>query len=299
MRTPRAALREMQRRLEAIYPPMEARAMARRLAEHATGCPYYKLALDGATRLGDDALSVMGEGLSRLLAYEPLQYVLGESDFCGLTLRVSPAVLIPRPETEQLTMALRESYRGLSIRVADVCTGSGAIAVALAAALPGAYVEACDISVAALDVARENAERHGVNVRFEVRDVLSPDTFWPSGVWDLLVSNPPYVPASRAAMLSPSVARYEPREALYVPDDDPLLFYRTILQRAKCSLREGGMMAFEMDSEYAAQLAGLAKRIGYAAVEVANDLSGRSRYLLAADGAGKLRVAECRKLLEE
>lgn len=288
----------MQEVLEFIYPREEATAMARRLAEHCIGKPYYRLLLDTTTSINDAELWAIEASLARLLAYEPLQYVVGECEFCGLTLRVTPDVLIPRPETEQLAVALQKLYHGLSIRVADLCTGSGAIAISLAAALPRACVEACDVSSKALAVARENAARCNVKVHFAERDVLSPEIHWPRDAWDLLVSNPPYVPEDRERCLEPNVVRYEPREALYVPSSDPLLFYRAILRRGRGSLRAGGMMAFEIDSDFAEPLRVLAAAEGFHAVAIANDLAAKPRYLLAAIDAANAHVEACRMLLE-
>lgn len=282
-----------------IYPRQEARAIARRVAEHYLGKPYHLLLLDSATQISESTISKINAALDRLLRYEPLQYVLGESEFCGLTLRVTPAVLIPRPETEQLAMALQKLYRGHAMHAMDMCTGSGAIAIALASALPKSKVAACDVSEAALEVASENAARCGVEVEFRRQDILSEEAFWPINAWDLLVSNPPYVPESRASELSPNVTRYEPRGALYVPTEDPLIFYRTILQRGEKSLREGGMMAFEIDSDYADSLLRLAHGLGYATAAIANDLSGKPRFLLVAREAGNACVGVCKAILEE
>lgn len=297
-RTPRELLGDLQGALRTIYPEGEAQAIARRLVEARFHTPFYRFLLDGETPLEGAKLQGIGEDLARLLAHEPVQYVVGETGFCDLTLRVTPAVLIPRPETELLTLVLCRLYAQRAPHVLDVGTGSGAIAIALAKGLPYARVEAIDVSAEALAVARENAARHGVEVDFTEMDVLSPIVRWPEGAWNLVVSNPPYIPASREEQLAPNVSRYEPRGALYVPDDDPLLFYRAILQRAKSSLREGGMMAFEIDSDYNVQLFELAKREGYGAVEVLNDFAEKPRFLLAAVAEENGFVAEFKRILE-
>lgn len=291
-RAPRALFFEIQTALRAIYSLPEARALSCRLVEHVFRVPFHHFLLDADMEMSGEGLRRASEALARLLDYEPIQYVVGEAFFCDLPLRVTPAVLIPRPETELLTLALLRLYRGRAPRIADLGTGSGAIAVALAKGLPHARVEAFDVSSAALAIARENGERNAVAISFAEMDILSPRAQWPAEAWHLVVSNPPYIPASREVRLDLNVARYEPRLALYVPDDDPLIFYRAILQRGKLSLKAGGMMAFEIERDYAARLRELALRSGYGAVEVLDDFSGNPRFLVAAQEEGNAFVSE-------
>ena len=297
-KTPRAILHEVQRSLESIYPRSEAQAIAREVVEHTLGRPFHRILLDNSTEVPDAEREKLQAALRRLLAHEPVQYVVGATSFCDLSLHVTPAVLIPRPETELLTLALCKLYQGRAPRVADLGTGSGAIAITLAARLPYAQVEAFDISAEALAVAAENAARCGVRVDFSEMDILSPRFHWPKEAWHLIVSNPPYVPASREKELAPNVTRYEPRQALYVPDSDPLLFYRAILRQGKPSLREGGIMAFEIDCAFATPLEEQARNEGYESISIVDDFADKPRFLLAAKEQGNAFVQEFKRIVQ-
>jgi release factor glutamine methyltransferase len=184
-------------------------------------------------------------------------------------------VLIPRPETEELVRrVLTENVAGGDFRVLDIGTGSGAIAIALARAWPEAVVEAIDISPGALAVARENGQRNGVQVRFSACDILQEV---PSGQFDVIVSNPPYVRPSERAQMHPNVLDHEPGLALFVPEEDPLLFYRRIATVARDLLQPGGRLYFEINEAMGAEIARLLTRLGYTSVEIRTDLSGKER----------------------
>jgi release factor glutamine methyltransferase len=227
--------------------------------------------------------------LRRRAEGEPLQYVLGHADFFGLRLAVSPAVLIPRPETETLVQeALHVLAEGRRPRLLDVGTGSGCIALALASERPDADVHACDVSAGALAVARANADACGCSgVRFYRADVLA-EPFPRKGPadLDLLISNPPYVPDAEAEALPASVREHEPPTALFT-GDDPLRFYRALAHRAPRMLASGGRLLLEAHAPYAGAVAALLRERGLANVTVTEDAFGRERIVGAANGGGR------------
>lgn len=226
---------------------------------------------------------------------EPVQYVLGEADFCGVTLCVRPGVLIPRPETEELVRWIAEdgeSGQEGVVRVLDVCTGSGCVAVALARCFPGAEVEAWDVSEEALAVARQNVERCGVDVRLMRVDVLDEGDVARAmcgcgenvGGWDVMVSNPPYVCEAEAAEMEARVLEHEPGLALFVPDDDPLRFYRHIARVGVEALRVGGRLYFEINRRFGNQVVEMLQGMGYVGVELRQDFCGNDRMVKAIKG---------------
>ncbi len=220
--------------------------------------------------------------LARRLQREPLQYILGYTDFYGLRLRLTPAVLIPRPETEQVVEAALGLLQGRPApRVLDVGTGSGCIALVLKHERADAEVYACDVSPAALEVARANAEAHHLAVTFFLADVLASD--FPDRVpkpFDLIISNPPYVAADEASVLPPEVRDYEPHLALFV-GNDPLRFYRAIIDHAGAMLAPGGVLVFETHAHHAEAVCDLVAEVGFTQVQGAKDLAGLPRIVTA------------------
>jgi release factor glutamine methyltransferase len=217
--------------------------------------------------------------VDRRLAREPLQYITGHAAFHHIELAVSPGVLIPRPETEELVEAGLAFLTGLSRPwVLDVGTGSGAIALAIKAALPEAEVFGVDVSEEALTIAVKNAERLGLDVSFAAGDLLHPDFCETArGSFDLIVSNPPYVPASEADSLEPEVRDHEPGVALFVDDEDPLRFYRALAGHASRLLKPGGRLMTETHSEYGVGVPELFSDLGLVNARIDPDLSGRPR----------------------
>lgn len=259
--------------LQKVYPPGEARAVWRTLMDVRFGLSHADLLLGKDTELSATAQAELEILVARLLDGEPIQYVLGQADFCGRTFRVAPGVLIPRPETAELVQ-LVESGTG---RLLDVGTGSGCIAVTLA--LAGWNVTAIDISPRALEIARGNAEALGADVRFWYEDILHPT---PSDeLWDVIVSNPPYVTRSEQASMHRNVLHYEPHEALFVPDSDPLLFYRAVVDYARTHLSAGGSLYFEINSAYGPEMQQLLTEAGYTGVEILKDSDRKVRFAKA------------------
>ncbi len=267
-------------RLTPIYGANEGRAILRLLLETRFHLSWTEV-LSGALEEFNDAETKDLENLLRRLEWEePVQYILGEADFCGRNFIVAPGVLIPRLETEELVIRVSQECRGVK-KVLDIGTGSGCIALTLALGHPLWHVTALDISDDALRVARKNAERYSVgNVDFCKADILGRDSL-PAGPWDVIVSNPPYICEEERQMMSKNVLFYEPREALFVPDSDPLLFYLAIADYAKETLTPGGQLFFEINQRFGAETKALLTEQGFADVRVIKDQFANDRIVIA------------------
>lgn len=216
--------------------------------------------------------------IRRLHAHEPIQYILGEADFFGRVFGVSPAVLIPRPETEELVQQVMNFIQAAGIRspaILDVGAGSGCISITLAVGLPQARVFATDVSAGALAVATKNAERHKVYVNLSRHDILTEPL--PAQNFDVIVSNPPYITLQEKTAMKANVLAFEPHLALFVTGNDPLLFYRAIARKAKTALRQGGMLAFEINAGFGPDIAALLHAEGFNQVAIVKDLQGKDR----------------------
>lgn len=266
-------LRQTTQRLSAVYPAGEASALARMVMEDCFGLSLTDLMLDKDNELSSLQLQELQNITERLLQKEPIQYILGHTTFCGLSLLVAPGVLIPRPETQELVewicnenMLENRSKK----RVLDIGTGSGCIALTLAHR--GFAVEAWDISPEALRIAQSNADRLGLEVSFAKQNILQQDTSAKDNEqFDIIVSNPPYICRKEAEEMDSNVLDHEPQLALFVPDNDPLLFYRHIASFATRSLRSGGELYFEINRAYAEDTCNLLKQNGFADVEMKED----------------------------
>ena len=264
-----------------LYDQREAQALFRRYGEERLGVEYdlFLLDMDVPADLPDG----WETDLERLASGEPFQYVMGQTEFCGLTFKVTPEVLIPRPETEELVcriIAENKNRSGLS--VLDIGTGSGAIAVTLAKELPDARVTALDVSEGALAVAAGNAERNGISVNFLKFDILAMDPL--PGRYDLIVSNPPYVPERDREGMHRNVRDHEPALALFVPNERPLLFYEAIAEKAAAALNPGGQLYLETYEAYHQELKQLLEKKSFTNVECGNDLFGRPRFVVGSIG---------------
>ena len=278
-------------RLTGVYPATEAQAVVRMLLEELAGLSLADLYAGGIDRLDDAQRQQIERGMARLEEGEPIQYVLGRACFCGRSFAVAPGVLIPRPETEELCRLIMNTHPSESLNILDIGTGSGCIAITLALEMPDAEVEAVDISPEALAIAEANAARLGAKVSFHQCDILSEDSpplgrgrGWvaPSTPkYDIIVSNPPYICERERADMERNVLDYEPHTALFVPDDDPLLFYRTIGQKALTMLAPGGILCFEINPLYCDQLIELLRSQGYSEVEAVSDSFGKRRFVTA------------------
>lgn len=217
--------------------------------------------------------------LQRLSRFEPLQYIEGRTLFLGREFWVAPGVLIPRPETEELVELMLKEIPA-DARILDVGTGSGCIAISLAKELPNALVTAWDVSPEALSVARANARKLQADVRFVECDVLACQVD-EVGLYDVIVSNPPYVTEAEKADMEPNVLQWEPSLALFVPDDDPLRFYRRIAVLGRDMLADGGRLYFEINRAYGREMVEMLRTMGYVRVRVKKDLSQNDRFVIA------------------
>ncbi len=261
--------------LAEAYAPREANALARLVFEDVLGMTQTDLYADKISEISEDDVRRLDIMLARLLRHEPVQYVLGTAAFCGRTFRVAPGVLIPRPETEELVAWVIEEQQGKPLRLLDGGTGSGCIAVCLALELPKALVEAWDISPEALAIAEDNAHRLGAKVRFCHRSLLAPP---PVGeTFHCIVSNPPYIRECEKQTMETNVLDHEPHLALFVPDDDALLFYRALAELGRQALVPGGMLYAEINEALGEETARLLRDCGYCDVEVRKDAFGRAR----------------------
>lgn len=270
--TRREAVRSLASRLSEGYDRREAMQIARLTVCHAAGCTLTDLVVH------DDAeVEIPARIVDDLVSGRPVQYVLGRTEFCGIGIGVDERVLIPRPETEELVAHVVESSPRAR-RILDVGTGSGCIALALKTALPEAEVVAVDLSARALERARENARTLALDVDFRQDDALSglPAT---DGPFDVVVSNPPYIPAAERAAMQRRVTDYEPSSALFVPDDDPLCFYRAIARAGGRLLAPGGALWFEVHTPLAARTSALLQHEGYADVRCFKDIYDKPRIL--------------------
>lgn len=264
--------------LSACYEPREASNISRILCQEVLGQSPTDYYLGKDTELSADEEEKFNTILSRLLQGEPLQYVQGVARFLMRSFRVTPAVLIPRPETEELVQLMLGQLTS-DCRVLDVGTGSGCIAISLALELKGAQVEAWDISAQALQVARDNATRLGAHVDFVLQDVFACQMNEP--LYDVIVSNPPYVCTSERQYMSHQVLEWEPHEALFVPDEDPLVYYRQIGQLGLRLLRPQGRLYFEVNQALGADTQQLLLALGYHDVRLYDDIYKNHRFVTA------------------
>jgi len=279
-------LSELQRHLRAIIGDAldagEAAGSVRAILEDAAGYTPLDIALYADRVLENLTVERLAAMARRVAAGEPVQYVTGHARFYGMDLKVTPAVLIPRPETEGLVDRIcADAGKRSDLRVADVCTGSGCIAIALARALPFSTVDATDISAEAIEIARGNASETGTkNVHFRVEDALRMPA-QDKACYDIVVSNPPYIADSERAGMDGRVLLHEPALALFVPDAEPVRFYRAISGYAAHALKPGGRLYFEINPLFAAETAACMRDAGFADTDIERDFYGRLRYASA------------------
>ena len=267
------------RRISATMEEGEAKAVAMLLFEKLFGLSQTDVLMGKAEELEAADVQCLDKCVDRIGGGEPVQYVLGKADFMGMELDVTPAVLIPRPETEELVNEVVNALADRkSPRILDIGTGSGCIALAIKQLIPLAEATAWDISPEALRVARNNAEQLGLDICFEQRDILSTNLSVMSEVFDLIVSNPPYICRQESEEMERRVTDFEPHAALFVPDDDPLRFYRRICEVAWNVLVSGGQLWFEINPLYASQMRQLMTDTGFSDVETWLDSYGRMRF---------------------
>ena len=272
------AIEQLRNGLAGVAEPQEVQAMIRVICEDVFNYDQVDVALRQESELPDFAPERIADIIARLRRHEPLQYVVGHARFHGHQFKVTPAGLIPRPETEQLVDLIIDENQGSDLRVLDMGTGSGCIAISLARALKFAQVDALDVSRDALEVARQNAADLKVKVRFFESDMLSPQ---PAARYDIIVSNPPYVCWSEREAMDCNVKDYEPGQALFVPDNDPLLFYKAIAPYAAQSLERGGKLYLEINQRFGNEVKRLLQDNGFDEVRIIEDSFGKVRFAAA------------------
>ncbi len=268
------------------YPEDEARSLAWWIVEEETGLSRSQLLIGDKININ---FSNVQEIIERILHFEPIQYIFGHTLWYGLDLKVTPATLIPRPETAELVKNISNHFKQLqttsNFRVLDVGTGSGCIAIALKKAHPEWEVTGIDISPEAIEIARENARRNNVEVNFEVADIFNFQLSIINYQFDLIVSNPPYICESEKADMRPNVLNFEPATALFVPDNDPLKFYRKIAQLFARTLytihHTPKYLFFEINEAYPAELSAMLDQLGYTDIRITKDIYGKPRIIEA------------------
>ena len=284
--------------LESLYPQKEARSIVLMLCEEVLGTENYTHIVEPEFKIDDKKLPELEAAMERLKKMEPVQYVLGHTEFYGRTFKVDPAVLIPRPETELLcrdaiklgmrVFRMRSPYgkNAEPVRILDLCTGSGCIAWTMALSIPGSRVTAVDISDAALEVAAgqdfasELKSKETFRPEFIKADVLDSEQEIELCPFDMVLSNPPYIMESEKEDMRRNVLEYEPESALFVPDDDPLLFYRAIARWSQRFMSPDGVGLSEVNESLARQTETVFKAAGYAHTEIVRDLSDKNRYIV-------------------
>lgn len=284
--------------LESLYPQKEARSIVLMLCEEVLGTENYTHIVEPEFKIDDKKLPELEAAMERLKKMEPVQYVLGHTEFYGRTFKVDPAVLIPRPETELLcrdaiklgmrVYRMRSPYgkNAEPVRILDLCTGSGCIAWTMALSIPGSRVTAVDISDAALEVAAgqdfasELKSKETFKPEFIKADILDSEQEIELGPFDMVLSNPPYIMESEKEDMRRNVLEYEPESALFVPDDDPLLFYRAIARWSQRFMSPDGVGLSEVNESLARQTETVFKAAGYAHTEIVRDLSDKNRYII-------------------
>lgn len=292
MRIPSNRVRDIERyfldELNELYPEGEIRAFVRILFDAYLGWDTTQLLLHRDESINQSDLLKFHWAAEELKRHRPIQHIVGWADFCGLRMKVTPATLIPRPETEEIVNWITEHHTACQ-RIIDLCTGSGCIAIAMKQRMPKAKVWALELSSDALAVAQTNAQTHNTSIHFLQGDMLQDEKTWrtlqdnvgfSNTTFDLIVSNPPYIRDTERAEMEANVTDYEPAMALFVPDSDPLLFYRAILAFAQQHLSDKGTVVLEINEKLGAETQQLFED-GQFIATVHHDFRGKPRMLIA------------------
>ncbi|GAA4909834.1 peptide chain release factor N(5)-glutamine methyltransferase [Mucilaginibacter defluvii] len=286
MKTVKDVFNNFRLRLAAVYDAQETEALTLAAVAEVTQLGRAGIKAFPERELNNEQAARLNEIAIQLQSGKPLQYILGKAEFYELTFNVNPSVLIPRPETEELVewviqsvVSGERSVVSSEISILDIGTGSGCIAISLKKNLATAVVSAMDISADALQTARGNAKLNRAEVNFMEADILSakPD----AAKYDVIVSNPPYVTSHDKRQMHTNVTDFEPHTALFVPDEDPLLFYKAIADYALLSLKKPGMLFFEINESYGAETVAMLMEKGYKDIQLKKDMSGRDRMVKA------------------
>lgn len=267
--------------LHDLYPEKEIEALTKQLLQRVCNQSRTDILMYKNREILLENRSEAMQILNRLQTGEPIQYIFGETEFYGSTFKVSPGVLIPRPETEELVDLIIKENKDLEQSILDIGTGSGCIAISLSKHLPLANIEAWDISKDALDIAFQNNVLNKTNVEFSQIDVLNFSSNELSKRFDIIVSNPPYICEEEASTMHINVMNNEPHLALFVPNEDPLLFYRTIAGLGLEILSKRGKIYFEINERYGQQTVNMMTAIGYSNAKIIKDIFGKDRIVSA------------------
>ena len=277
--TTREAILLLRNTLSSFYDIREIESMTRIIFEEVLLWKPVDIVMRDNEELPAFFEGKLNEIMARLMRHEPLQYILGKARFHGHNFVVTPSTLIPRPETEQLVDMIIDQNPASDLTVLDIGTGTGCIAISLARALKFAQVTGTDISPQALAVAQQNAKALKTQVKFVAQDILHCPA--PAEAWDIIVSNPPYITEREKAAMKPNVLDYEPHSALFVPDNNPMLFYRPIAAFAQRALKNGGRLYLEINRAMAQQVIATLHAHGLGNIQVHNDFNGNPRFVTA------------------
>lgn len=267
------------RRLE-VYDERERRQITEIVLEYFCDVDRTSILIDSAIEpVSDEMKQEFRNVTKRINTLEPVQYVLGETKFYGFDFFVNPSVLIPRPETEELVDLIQKQFKiSDTPKIVDIGTGSGCIAITLAHLLPNAEISAIDVSAEAIEIAKDNVEENEVEIKLYCGDILTNDL--PEKDYDVIVSNPPYITENEKALMSSNVLEHEPHLALFVPNENPLLFYNRISDLGQVSLKKGGKLFFEINEQFAQETKTMMESKGYTNVEIIKDLQDKDRIVV-------------------
>ena len=284
MKTVKQVSADFSEQLSTIYDANEVNSLCMMVLENVVNISPAKIKAFPATEISTPDNEIIANILTRLATGEPIQYILGYTEFYGLTFKVNSSVLIPRPETEELVEWIISSVGSSELAVGlflDIGTGSGCIPISLKKNLPDAEVSAIDISPEALQTAKENAELNKVVVNFIQDDILNPKSEILNSKFEIIISNPPYVTLEDKKLMHANVTDFEPHTALFVPEDDPLIFYKAIADFAANHLEKGGLLFLEINESYGEQIVKLLNGKQFINIELRKDMSGKDRMIKA------------------
>jgi release factor glutamine methyltransferase len=262
-----------------LYEKREAESLLAILVQHFFGLSRASLLAKSDFRLSESEMLQLHFAVKELKKYRPVQYIIGETEFFGLNIKVNDAVLIPRPETEELIQLIVANEKKQGLHILDIGTGSGCIAIALAKSLSKAQLTGIDISTAALELASENCAVHAVDILLMEMNILDRKTWNATTQYELIVSNPPYVTHAERSRMQENVLGYEPHQALFVPDDKPLLFYESIFEFSMNHLKKKGRFYVEINETKANAIAEMADARGFIDVIIHKDIHGKNRFV--------------------
>lgn len=277
--SPKKLLQLIASQIELDESPEEITSIIHMGMEHIFGINKTEIIVDRSINASKTQEKELKKFIERVNNHEPVQYIIGEAEFYGRKFKVNPSVLIPRGETEELVQLIIKENNGKKIKLLDIGTGTGCIPITILKELKGSRAFAIDFDPHVIKTARQNAEQHQVQIELMLIDILNEPI--PQQGLDVVVSNPPYITESEKSLIKPNVLKHEPTRALFVKDDDPLLFYRRIAELAKTALKEDGGLYFEINERYGEEVQALLEVMDYSNVQVIKDLHGKNRMVRA------------------